>query len=68
MELTSRVLIDPTVALCREIQIHEDGPSICLRMETTQPIAVCPKCAKSSTRVHSRYRRRLADSIYCGAG
>ncbi|MEP7357415.1 MAG: ISL3 family transposase [Anaerolineales bacterium] len=60
MELPTCVLVDPAAAQCCEIQV-EAGPSILLRMEVLPTAAHCPKCLQVSSRIHSRYRRKLAD-------
>jgi transposase len=41
--------------------------SICLVVTTSQPSAPCPGCHQPSQRVHSRYRRTLADLPWQGS-
>ncbi len=60
MELPTCILDDPAVVQCYEIVV-EAGPSIVLRMEALPSAARCPKCLRLSPRIHSRYRRKLAD-------
>lgn len=60
MELPTCILVDPSVVQCCEIVV-EAGPSIVLRMEALPTAAQCPKCLQLSCRIHSRYRRKLAD-------
>lgn len=61
MELPLCILVDPTVVRCREIRVAEDGTWIQLVMDTLPTTATCPKCSQPSARIHSRYRRHLAD-------
>jgi transposase len=60
MELPTCILVDPAVVQCRKIHV-EDGPSILLFMEALPTAVQCPKCLQLSSRIHSRYRRKLAD-------
>lgn len=34
---------------------------LCVSLLSTQPASRCPLCGSLSTRIHSRYQRRLAD-------
>lgn len=61
MELPTCILVDVTAAQCYDICIAEDGTALRLKMEAIQANALCPACVQPSTRVHSRYQRRLAD-------
>jgi transposase len=61
MELPTCILVDPAVAWCREIHVAEDSTAIRLVMDVMAATAACPKCAQPSARIHSRYRRELAD-------
>ncbi|MEU4625099.1 ISL3 family transposase [Actinoplanes sp. NPDC023801] len=42
------------------------GAVVLLRAAVRGEVAACPACSKSSSRVHSRYRRTLADSPMAG--
>src|SRR5688572_16305520 len=42
-------------------QVEPADASITLIATMTTPTAVCPACGASAARVHSRYRRTLAD-------
>jgi transposase len=61
MELPLCILVDPTVVRCREIRVAEDGTWIQLVMDPLPATVACPKCSQPSARIHSRYRRQLAD-------
>lgn len=61
MELPTCILVDPTVVHCCEILVDGAGLSLRLRMHVMPLTAVCPKCSQASSRIHSRYRRKLAD-------
>lgn len=43
----------------------EDG-SVVVEAVVATPTAQCPRCGTASKRVHSRYRRRLADAAIAG--
>jgi hypothetical protein len=51
--------VECVVALDRSVQ---------LEASTTSPDATCPVCRRCSTRVHSRYARRVADRRPGGEG
>jgi transposase len=42
------------------------GRSVRVQAATTTPAAACPACGQISSRVHSRYERRLADTAVAG--
>ena len=42
-----------------DVRLEDEGVSLVLR--SSQASAVCPTCARPSTRVHGHYTRRLAD-------
>ena len=42
-------------------QIQLADQMILLTIRATHPSAVCPSCGQSSTRIHSRYTRTIAD-------
>ena len=60
-ELPTCILIDPAVTSLDEIGVDPDGHSLTLHMSVTSPDALCPRCAQSTSRVHSHYHRTLAD-------
>ena len=62
--LTSLLLPD-VPGLCLDA-VTTDDQTICLTMTATQPTAACPVCAGSSTRIHSRYQRTIADLPWAG--
>ena len=41
--------------------VRFEGARILLEMTTVDAAAACPECGRRSARVHSRYRRTLAD-------
>ena len=47
-------------------QVLPSPDHIVLVARPTSPTAACPLCGRSSPRVHSRYRRRLADLPWHG--
>jgi len=52
-----------------QLHAHElsfDGQSVTVHASTENPAAKCPSCGHSSRRVHSAYRRTLADLPWCG--
>jgi len=59
--LPSCVLPDPNVVQLHEIVVGSDMPSITLVMSAIAPTAVCPTCLNAARRIHSHYRRSLAD-------
>ncbi len=59
--LPSCILPDPRVVQLHDISVGSDMPSITLVMSAIAPTAVCPTCSNDARRVHSRYRRTLAD-------
>jgi transposase len=61
LELPTCILVDPAVVQCCAINFEEAEPSIRLRMDARPSTALCPKCTQPSGRIHSRYRRKLAD-------
>src|SRR5437879_7383 len=46
--------------------IHTAADVITLVLQTTCSAAICPTCGQRSSRVHSRYRRTLADLPWLG--
>ncbi|HEV2659931.1 MAG TPA: ISL3 family transposase [Ktedonobacteraceae bacterium] len=58
------ILPDPTSL--HLVQLEVEGKVITATVQTTAPEAQCPQCACRSTRVHSRYIRRLADLPWLG--
>lgn len=42
------------------------GRSVRIHASTTTVAAACPACRQISSRVHSRYKRRLADTAVAG--
>ena len=53
-------LLPPTEGI-RLIAADFEEASVRLRLTTTASTAACPDCAVSSSSMHSRYQRRLAD-------
>ncbi len=52
-----------------QLHVHEfsfDGHSVTIHASTENPAAKCPSCDHSSRRIHSVYRRTLADLPWCG--
>lgn len=60
----STLLADPHAIRLETIRSFEK--SLTLVVHATQPRAGCPRCARSSTRIHSRYVRQLADLPWHG--
>lgn len=60
----STLLADPA-AICLE-KIISAPSSITLVVSTKRPCAECPRCHQLSTRLHSRYRRTVADLPWHG--
>jgi len=58
------LLSDPTAIRLEKIIQHIS--SLTLVVRATQPEAVCPRCHRPSTRVHSYYLRRVADLPWHG--
>ena len=53
-------LLPPTRAVrLTEVIVEPEG--MCFQRTTTAPAACCPRCAVSSSTVHSRYQRHLTD-------
>ncbi|WP_433709690.1 ISL3 family transposase [Nocardia sp. CA-084685] len=46
--------------------IQSDGDRVVVEAVVATPMAQCPGCGTASERVHSRYRRRLADAAVAG--
>ncbi len=63
MEVTT-LLADPC-AICLET-IHSSEKSLTLVVRVVQPTAQCPRCDRTSARVHSHYLRRVADLPWLG--
>jgi transposase len=59
--LPSCILPDPSVVQLHDIVVGSDRPSLTLVMSASAPTAVCPTCSNEAHRIHSRYRRTLAD-------
>ncbi|MGH8060123.1 MAG: transposase family protein [Candidatus Entotheonellia bacterium] len=53
-------LLPPTRAV-RLTKVTMETDSVLLQLRTTAPTAGCPRCAVSSSSVHSRYQRHLTD-------
>lgn len=58
------LLADP-VAL-KLAKVIPQADEITVAVETAQTEAVCPDCQRASTKLHSRYERRLADLPWAG--
>jgi transposase len=61
---TATLLADPTAI--RLEKIVSASSSLTLVVRTTQPQAECPRCHRTSTRVHSNYIRTVADLPWHG--
>ena len=61
---TTTLLPDP--ASLRLEQLLADDAGITIVLTTTRPTAPCPDCGQPATRVHSWYRRTLADLPWQG--
>jgi transposase len=48
------------------LSLSADSASITLHMRTCRASTACPQCGRRSTRMHSRYRRILADLPWAG--
>lgn len=48
------------------LSLSADSASATLHMRTCSDSAFCPQCGRRSTRVHSRYRRVVADLPWAG--
>ena len=53
-------LLPPTRGI-RLLEVSIEDASVQLRLIVTAPTAACPRCAVSSSSVHSRYQRHLTD-------
>jgi len=60
-ELPACILIDPAATALDEIAVAPDGHSLTLQMSTTSAESQCPLCFQPAARIHSHYRRTLAD-------
>ncbi len=54
-------LFFPCLPGVRVTSAYRDGPRVHLEAVVTRRTAICPVCQHRSRRVHSRYRRTLAD-------
>jgi zinc-finger of transposase IS204/IS1001/IS1096/IS1165 len=59
MASAATILPDPT--RLHLLRLSATAGRITAVVETLQPSALCPLCGGASTRVHSRYVRRVAD-------
>ena len=64
-------LLLPAVAGLHVLEVHVlevkfEGERFSVEAETTQKTAVCPGCQVASHRIHSHYRRKLADLPWAG--
>src|SRR5262245_26234048 len=64
MASEATILPDPTRV--HRVQVTASDVCITAVVETMQPHARCPLCGRASTRVHSRYVRRVADLPWHG--
>lgn len=58
------LLADPLALKLAKVIPQAD--EIIVAVETAQTMAVCPNCQMASTKLHSRYERRLADLPWAG--
>ena len=56
----------PAPKLLNLTSVRATENAITLVARTSSRVALCPKCGKSSTKVHSRYKRMLADLPWQG--
>lgn len=61
---TQPFVLDPT--RLHLLAVVAEPASIVLRMRTCSASALCPVCGRPSARVHSWYRRTLADLPWAG--
>ncbi len=59
-------LLLPDVPGLRLDAILTEDQTIHSMMTSTQPTATCPVCAEASSRIHSRYQRRVRDLPWAG--
>jgi hypothetical protein len=60
----------PSTVVPRSLAVDEatlDGSGALITVRAMTKTSVCPGCGTPSERVHSRYRRRLADPADCRA-
>lgn len=57
--ISSPLLSLPDGLVVDQIRVHYDCVTVCVRSVT--PSALCPLCSQPATRIHSRYRRTVAD-------
>src|SRR5262245_62616361 len=55
------ILVDSAAAEVQAVTVEEEPDVIVLTMISTPATARCPLCGQAAHRIHSRYRRRLAD-------
>lgn len=63
--MLARLLL-PDARLLRLDQLTVEENRITIHLTTTEPAGVCPVCAESSGRIHSRYSRTVADLPWAG--
>lgn len=63
--MRTTTLLPDTASLHLE-ELTADGDGIIVAVTTVAPAASCPDCGHPSTRIHSRYRRRVADLPWQG--
>jgi transposase len=61
LEFPPCILLDASVVELRALVVEEKPAVIVLTMAATPATATCPLCGQTAQRVHSHYRRRLAD-------
>src|SRR5437764_6318639 len=57
--VSSPLLSLPDGLIVDQVRVLYDCVTICVR--STAPSAVCPLCSQPARRIHSRYRRTIAD-------
>ena len=60
----STLLADPKAI--RLVKVISDAAALTMVVSTMRPMAVCPRCSRTSARVHSRYLRTVADLPWHG--
>ena len=61
MELLSRLLPDGSPLHLETWSLDAVALQLTLRITSTQPLVHCPVCRFPTRRIHSRYRRTVAD-------
>ncbi len=57
---------EPHIPGCLVDDILHEGETVTIMAHTSTACAACPECGQSSSRIHSRYHRTLADLPWSG--